>query len=418
MFATACTFPLLGSALASDIDDLKALLNATMNRVTALEQWKAAHTNIDSGHTAWIMTSSTLVLLMSLPGLALFYGGMAQVKNVLSTVFQTFSIACLVSVLWFMFGYSLAFGSGSPVYGGAQRFWLMGDQRYTTRISVNSKHALAPNIPETVYMMFQMGFAVITAAIVCGSFAERMRFRSMLVFITFWHLLVYCPVAHAVWAQDGFLSVAGALDFAGGGVVHVCSGMSGLAASIIIGPRKGFGAKDLKPHNVLYTMIGGSMLWVGWFGFNAGSAGQAGGAAGFAMLTTQISAGTAGVTWMLLESAFRGRPSVLGIVRSPPCPPPCRSRRNRRHRPRVRSPHPPRSPSSPSLTLAAHCSTAMVPARVSIPRSGPGIESASIPPVPRALHRCPFATAAVSAAAAAQRHVPARSGCAGRREFP
>jgi ammonium transporter, Amt family len=226
------------------------MLNATMTRVQELEDWKAEYTYIDSGHTAWIMTSTSLVLLMSLPGLALFYGGMAQVKNVLSTVFQTFSIACLVSVLWFMLGYSLAFGSGSPVYGGSQRFWLMGDQRTTERIGVKSKHMLARHIPETVYMMFELGFAIITAAIVCGSFAERMRFRSMLVFITFWHFLVYCPVAHAVWARDGFLAAAGSLDFAGGGVVHVCSGMSGLAASIAIGPRAGFGVEELRPHNV------------------------------------------------------------------------------------------------------------------------------------------------------------------------
>jgi ammonium transporter, Amt family len=163
-------------------------------------------------------------------------------------------------------------------------------------------------------MMFQGTFAIITAAIVCGSFAERMKFSTMVVFIFFWHFLVYCVVAHWEWAPDGFLFAAGALDYAGGDVVHISAGMSGLAASIIIGPRQGFGVKELKPHNVLYTMIGGSMLWVGWFGFNAGSAGGAGGAAGFALLTTQIAAGTSGVTWMLLEWALRGRPSVLGIV--------------------------------------------------------------------------------------------------------
>ena len=242
----------------------------------------------------------------------------------------------MVTVLWFTMGYSLAFGAGSPFIGGSERFWLIGskdssNQKSVSRLGTGSKNALNCMIPESVFIMFQCTFAIITAAIVCGSFAERMRFSAMIVFIFFWHFLVYCVVAHWVWAPDGFLFEDGALDYAGGDVVHISSGMSGLAASIIIGPRKGFGAKDLKPHNVLYTMIGGSMLWVGWFGFNAGSAGQAGGAAGFAMLTTQISAGTAGVTWMLLESAFRGRPSVLGIVRSPPCPPPCRSRRNRRH---------------------------------------------------------------------------------------
>ncbi len=265
-------------------------------------------------------------------GLALFYGGMAQVKNVLSTVMQTFSITCMITVLWFAMGYSLAFGSGSPFIGGSERFWLIGskdssNQNSPFRLGTGSKNPLNCLIPESVFIMFQCTFAIITAAIVCGSFAERMRFSAMLIFIFFWHFLVYCVVAHWVWAPDGFLFKDGALDYAGGDVVHISAGMSGLAASIVIGPRKGFGAKDLKPHNVLYTMIGGSMLWVGWFGFNAGSAGQANGAAGFAMLTTQISAGTAGVAWMLLEWAQRGRPSVLGIVRSLRRPGPARPAR-------------------------------------------------------------------------------------------
>jgi ammonium transporter, Amt family len=299
---------------ANDIDDLKQMLNATMTRVNELEKWKKESTYFDSGHTAWVLTSSTLVLLMSLPGLALFYGGMAQVKNVLSTVFQTFSIACLISVLWFMFGYSLAFGTGSGVFGGSSRFWLLGDESTIPRIGVQTKHPLAPHIPETVYMMFQLGFAVITAAIVCGSFAERMRFRSMLAFITLWHLLVYCPVAHSVWAKDGFLARAGCLDFAGGDVVHVCAGFSGLAASVAVGPRAGFGVEELRPHNVVYTLIGGSLIWVGWFGFNGGSALRADGRAGFAVLTTQISAATCALAWMATEWRHRGKPSVLGIV--------------------------------------------------------------------------------------------------------
>jgi ammonium transporter, Amt family len=249
---------------------------------------------------------------------------------------QTFSITCIITVLWFFMGYSLAFGAGGPFIGGSDRFWLIGakessDQKSPFRIGTGTKHPLNCAIPETVFMMFQCTFAIITAAIVCGSFAERMKFSTMVVFIFFWHFLVYCVVAHWEWAPDGFLFGAGTLDYAGGDVVHVCAGMSGLAASIIIGPRKGFGVNDLKPHNVLYTMIGGSMLWVGWFGFNAGSAGGAGGSAGFALLTTQISAGTSGVTWMLLEWVHRGRPSVLGIVRcvlpaAPPPPPlPCLS---------------------------------------------------------------------------------------------
>ena len=233
---------------------------------------------------------------------------------------QTFSITCIISVLWFMMGYSLAFSVGSPFIGGSSRFWLIGgndsgNQKSTSRIGVGTKHPLNCTIPETVFMMFQCTFAVITAAIVCGSFAERMKFQCMVIFIVVWHFLVYCVVAHWEWAPGGFLFDAGALDYAGGDVVHICAGMSGLAASIVVGPRQGFGVKDLKPHNVLYTMIGGSMLWVGWFGFNAGSAGAAAGAAGFAMMTTQIASGTCGVAWMLIEWVHRGHPSVLGIVR-------------------------------------------------------------------------------------------------------
>jgi ammonium transporter, Amt family len=202
----------------------------------------------------------------------LFYGGMAQVKNVLSTVMQTFTITCIISILWFMMGYSLAFGSGSPFIGGSQRFWLIGandsgNQKSPHRIGPATKHPLNCTIPETAFMMFQCTFAVITAAIVCGSFAERMKFSTMVVFIFFWHFLVYCVVAHWEWSPGGFLKAAGTLDYAGGDVVHTCAGMSGLAASIAVGPRSGFGVKDLKPHNVLYTLIGGSMLWVGWCGF-------------------------------------------------------------------------------------------------------------------------------------------------------
>jgi ammonium transporter, Amt family len=230
---------------------------AFLERLKAIEDWQVANAPppFNAGDTAWILCSTAFVLMMTLPGLALFYGGMAQVKNVLSTVFQTFSITCLISVLWFMMSYSLAFRLGSPVIGGADRFWLIGghdsgNQYSPERIGVTTAHPLATSIPETVFMMYQMTFAIITAAIVCGSFAgnltyqikitphsvtpytvlsaERMKFASMLVFIFFWHFLVYCFVAHSEWSPDGFLFQAGTLDFAGGDVVHVCSGVSGM----------------------------------------------------------------------------------------------------------------------------------------------------------------------------------------------
>ena len=233
---------------------------------------------------------------------------------------QTFTIACIISVLWFLLGYSLAFSPGSPLIGGSSRFWLIGsvdssNQKSPNRIGIHTKHSLNCMVPETVFIMFEGMFAVITAAIVYGSVAERMKFSCVVVFIFFWHFVVYCPVAHWAWAPDGFLFVAGYLDYAGGGVVHIAAGVSALAATLVVGPRRGFGVHELKPHNVLYTMIGGSLLWVGWFGFNAGSAGAADGRAGFALMATQISAGTGGVAWMLTECAHGRPPTVLGIVR-------------------------------------------------------------------------------------------------------
>jgi Amt family ammonium transporter len=285
--------------------------------------------NLNAGDTAWLLASTALVMLMILPGIALFYGGMCQAKNVLSTVMQTYSIACMVTIMWFAFSYSLCFSNGSAVLGNGDRFWLIGtrdtgNQKSTYRLAPTSAHALAPTIPESVFITYQLTFAIITAVLVCGSFAERMSFRAMLVFIFFWHIIVYCPVAHSEWALDGWLALKGDLDFAGGNVVHVASGLSGLAASIAIGPRRGWGVVDMKPHNIVYTVIGGALLWVGWFGFNAGSAVSAGTTAGFAMMVTQICAGTGGFVWMSLEFIHKGKASVIGIVR---CPSPADPRR-------------------------------------------------------------------------------------------
>ena len=281
-----------------------------------------------------MLTSTALVLLMTLPGLALFYGGMSQAKNILSAVFQTYSITCMISLQWLMGTYSLCFIPFSPVIGGSSRFWMVGtndtaNQKSPNRMGPTTVSAIAPTIPESVYMCFQLTFAIIAAALVCGSFAERMRFDSMLIFIFFWHLLVYCPVCHAEWAPDGFLALAGDLDFAGGNVVHITSGFSGLAAAIILGPRKGFGVVHLKPHNIVYSAIGASLLWVGWFGFNAGSALIANSAAGFAMMVSQICAASSGMFWMLTEWLYAGRPTVLGIVRCSRRIPPLGSMRDR-----------------------------------------------------------------------------------------
>jgi ammonium transporter, Amt family len=268
----------------------------------------------NSGDTAWMMTSMAIVLMMTIPGLALFYGGMVRKKNVGDTVMTSFAITCLISILWLLFTYSLAFRAGSPFIGGLDRAGLQG---ILSDIStgIGNPNSLAPTIPETVYSMFQLTFAIITAALIAGSFAERMKFSAMLWFIGLWAIFVYSPIAHWVWGPDGIFNSANdaawvkMLDFAGGTVVHVNSGTAGLMAAIMLGKRKESGP----PHNVVLTMIGASLLWVGWFGFNAGSAVSAGMQAGMAMAVTHIATATAGFTWMLVEWMLRGKPTVLGI---------------------------------------------------------------------------------------------------------
>ena len=261
---------------------------------------------IDSGDTAWMLTSVALVLMMTIPGLALFYGGMVRKMNVLSTVMQSFMVTCLVTVLWTVVTYSMAFTPGGPFVGGMSRFLLMG-------MTLDSVNDLAKTIPESVYMCFQMTFAIITPALICGSVADRMKFSALMWFIGLWAILVYAPVAHWVWGSDGFLNGAGVLDFAGGTVVHINSGVAGLMCALMLGKRRGYGTEPMAPHNLVYSMIGASLLWVGWFGFNAGSAVTAGTGAGMAMAVTQIATATAALTWMFVEWALKGRPSVLGI---------------------------------------------------------------------------------------------------------
>jgi ammonium transporter, Amt family len=267
----------------------------------------AAASAINSGDTAWMLTSTALVLMMTIPGLALFYGGMVRKMNVLATVMQSFAITCLVTVLWMVVSYSLAFTEGNPFFGGFSRVLLDG-------MTVDSINDLAKTIPESVYMCFQMTFAIITPALICGAFADRMKFSALLWFIGLWAVLVYAPIAHWVWGPGGFLNDAGILDFAGGTVVHINSGVAGLMAALVLGKRRGYRAEPMAPHNLVLSVIGASLLWVGWFGFNAGSAVAANGNAGMAMAVTQIATATAALTWMFIEWAIKGKPSVLGII--------------------------------------------------------------------------------------------------------
>jgi Amt family ammonium transporter len=269
----------------------------------------------NSGDTAWMLTSMALVLMMTIPGLGLFYGGMVRRKNVGDTIMTSFAITCLISLLWLVCTYSLAFTAGSPYIGGLDRAFLQGILSDIAK-GMGNPNPLAATIPETVYICFQLTFAIITPALIAGAFAERMKFSAMLWFIGLWAIFVYSPVAHWVWGPDGFLNAANAdglfkvLDFAGGTVVHINSGVAGLMCCIMLGKRQDSGP----PHNMVLTFIGASLLWVGWFGFNAGSAVTAGLQAGMAMLVTHMATSAAGFTWMIVEWMMRGKPTVIGIA--------------------------------------------------------------------------------------------------------
>jgi Amt family ammonium transporter len=267
---------------------------------------------ISAGDTAWMITATALVLLMTLPGLALFYAGMVRKKNILGTMAQVLGVSALVTVLWFAVGYSLAFMPGSPWIGGPDSIWL-NTIRYDKVRNLVSVHPLALTLPEAVFCMFQLSFAVITPALIVGAFAERMRFAGLLWFMALWSVLVYAPVAHWVWAPDGWLAQRGALDFAGGTVVHINAGIAGLAAAFVLGPRRGYGQVALMPSNLGYTMAGACLLWVGWMGFNGGSAAAADGRAGMAMLATQLAAAAAALSWMMAEWLVRKTPTLLGL---------------------------------------------------------------------------------------------------------
>jgi len=269
---------------------------------------------LDTGNTAWMLTSTVLVLFMTIPGLALFYAGMVRSKNVLSVMMQCFAVTALITVLWLLYGYSLAFDTTGMVDGEVNLHSFYGSfaKAFLAGIGLES---LTGTIPESVFATFQLTFAIITPALIVGAFAERMRFSAMLLFLGLWFTIVYTAMTHMVWSGDGGLMWDwGVLDFAGGTVVHINAGIAGLVAALVLGKRKGYPTTPMPPHNLGLTVVGASMLWVGWFGFNAGSAVSAGGSAGMAMLVTQIATAAAALAWMLSEWVSHGKPSVLGIA--------------------------------------------------------------------------------------------------------
>ena len=276
-----------------------------------------AEAKVDTGDTAWMLTSTALVLMMTVPGLALFYAGMVRKKNVLATLMQSFSICALVTVIWMVAGYSLAFTNGNPYIGDFSRLFLNGiaanwDKPFT--LGAGTDNASVNTIPETVYLMFQMTFAIITPALIAGAFADRMKFSALMLFMALWSLLVYSPIAHWVWSPIGWINALGVADFAGGTVVHINAGVAGLICALVLGKRVGYGSDNMSPYNLAYAVIGASLLWVGWFGFNAGSALGAGGRAGMAMLATQVATAAAALGWVAAEWVAKGKPSVLGVI--------------------------------------------------------------------------------------------------------
>ena len=271
----------------------------------------AAAPKIDSGDTAWMLTSSALVLMMTIPGLALFYGGMVRKKNVLATLAQSFGATCIITVLWMIIGYSIAFTNNPNT--NVQQFIGGFDYLFLGKMGLNATNALAPTIPESVYMFFQMTFAIITPALIAGSLADRMKFSAFLWFMALWLLLIYSPIAHWVWG-GGWLGSMGALDYAGGTVVHLNAGTAGLVTCLVLGKRIGLGSENMAPHNLVYSVIGASLLWVGWFGFNAGSAVTANVNAGMAAAATQIATAAAALGWMFAEWIIGKKPSVLGMI--------------------------------------------------------------------------------------------------------
>ncbi|MDN6876837.1 ammonium transporter [Pseudomonas citronellolis] len=294
---------------------LGALLSLAMPGLAMADE--AAAPVLNSGDTAWMLISSALVLMMTIPGLALFYGGMVRAKNVLSIMMQCFAITALISILWVVYGYSLAFDTVGMEKGVINFASFVGgfDKAFLSGLTSEGLTSASALFPESVFVMFQMTFAIITPALIVGAFAERMKFSALLIFTGLWFTLVYAPIAHMVWSGDGgLLWDWGVLDFAGGTVVHINAGVAGLVACLVMGKRKGYPTAAMAPHNLGYTLVGAALLWVGWFGFNAGSAAAANGTAGMAMLVTQIATAAAALGWMFAEWITHGKPSALGIA--------------------------------------------------------------------------------------------------------
>jgi Amt family ammonium transporter len=299
---------------------------ALLPLLAAMPAWAedapAAAAKIDSGDTAWMLTSTALVLMMTIPGLALFYAGMVRKKNVLGTMMQSFFIVCLITITRMIAGYSLAFTNGSAYIGDLSRFFLGGiadnyDKPFT--LGAGTDGALAKTIPESLFMMYQMTFAIITPALIAGAFADRMKFSAMCIFMVLWSLLVYSPIAHWVWSPTGWLALGAfglpaAADYAGGTVVHINAGVAGLVCALVLGKRVGYNTENMSPYNLAFAVIGAALLWVGWFGFNAGSAVAADGHAAMAMTVTQIATAAAAIAWTFAEWAAKGKPSVLGAI--------------------------------------------------------------------------------------------------------
>jgi len=309
-FAFAMFTTLLGSA-ASAQDAASAPASATplaasAPAAAATPASAASAATLNSGDTAWMLTSTMLVILMTIPGLALFYGGLGRSKNMLSVLMQVFVVFSLIVILWAIYGYSLAFGGDGSVVAGLDKVFLKG-------IGPDTLSAALPTIPEYVFVAFQSTFAAITVALIVGSFAERMKFGAVLLFGALWFTFAYVPMAHMVWG-GGFLAKAGALDFAGGTVVHINAGVAGLVGAYLVGKRIGFGREAFTPHSLTLTMVGASLLWVGWFGFNAGSAGAANGVAGLAFINTILATAAAALAWLVGEALFKGKASMLGAA--------------------------------------------------------------------------------------------------------
>ena len=309
-FAFAMFATLLGSAAsaqeAASAPASAAPLAASTPAAAATPASAASAATLNSGDTAWMLTSTMLVILMTIPGLALFYGGLGRSKNMLSVLMQVFVVFSLIVILWAIYGYSLAFGGDGSIVAGLDKVFLKG-------IGPDTLSAALPTIPEYVFVAFQSTFAAITVALIVGSFAERMKFGAVLLFGALWFTFAYVPMAHMVWG-GGFLAKAGALDFAGGTVVHINAGVAGLVGAYLVGKRIGFGREAFTPHSLTLTMVGASLLWVGWFGFNAGSAGAANGAAGLAFINTILATAAAALAWLVGEALFKGKASMLGAA--------------------------------------------------------------------------------------------------------